>query len=844
MKFRLPAIWIMRMAWRDARHQRTRLTLTLAALVAGVAAMVLLDLLNSGLQREIHDNARELLGADMVINASRKPEPALQRVFDSLPQPKATEANMASMVLFLPDSSSRLIRLTAYDRGFPFYGKLETVPEQAATRIHQGKFALLDEALALQYETRVGDSIKLGNTIFRIAGVVRRLPGGGGVLSTLTPSVYIALTNLDSTGLVQFGSRVDYQIYFKTSTEKETGQLAGFLRPLARRYGHGFDDVAERRRELGRAFESVYRFFSLLAFAALMLGGMGIAASVHLYAAEKRLDAAMLRVIGAPGKAAFFIYFFQILVLGIAGSLAGVLLGLGLYLLTPLLLQDLLPVELSLFVSWPALTRGFVLGLLLSALFSAWPLMAVRFVPPLAVLRPDFRPAGVRSKSRLLVQVAAVIFPFILAWIQTRSLTTALFFLAGLAVALLLLYGVARALLVLARKYFPGRAPFVWRHALAGLFRPGNQTSLLTVILGLSAFLLGTLNVVEESLLSQVEFTGNTNQSNTIMFDIQPHQKDGVLELMHRNHLPVKQLVPIVTCRLAAVKNRVVAEWQKDTVDRIPNWALTREYRVTYRDTLHLSEQLVRGNLQQYRPGHPDSVWVTVSEGMHENLHIDVGDSLVFDIQGVPVKVHISGIRKVEWPKDPPNFIFVFPTGVLEHAPQIFVAATRIDDHTRAARFQQQLIASFPNVSLIDLRLVLGTVNELFGKVGGIVRLLALFSFAAGLIVLAGMVLASQYVRQHENVLMRTLGAPSTTIVGITLIEYLYMGIFAIASGLSLSLAGGYALAEFFFNFRFSFRTAELVTVAFLMVLFTVAVGWLNSRKVLYTPPLEILRRE
>lgn len=836
--------WIVRMAWRDGRGQKVRLMLMLAALVAGVASMVLLDLLNSGLQREINNNARELLGADMVVNASRLPEPGLQKIFDSLPYPRAQEAAMASMVMFLRDGSVRLIRLVAYSDEFPFYGKIETRPENAREALHISGNALLDESLASQYEVSLGDSIRLGQATFRIAGVVRRLPGGGGVLSTFTPSVYISIRDLEATRLVQFGSRVDYRIYFKTEDEKDAEKLKTFLEPLVRKYGHGFDDVAERRRELGRAFESVYRFFSLLAFAALVLGGIGIAASVQLYAAEKRQDVAMLRCLGVPGTSAFFIYFTQLMLLGLLGSFTGVLLGLLLYRFTPVAIGNLLPIQLNLVISWNVVAKGFVLGMLLSAIFSAWPLMSVRFVPPLAALRADFTPAAVRSKARIAVQMAAIFFPFVMVWTQTRHAVTAFAFTAGLAVVLLVLALLAQLLLMAAKKYFPRRAPFMWRHAFCGLFRPNNRTRLLTVTLGLSTFLLCTLNVVEESLLSQVEFTGSANQSNTVLFDIQPHQKEELVKLLHANNLPVQQMVPIVTCRLAELKGRPVADWQKDTTDHIPNWALLREYRVTYRDSLHRSEDLLRGVLHHYRPGARDSVWVTISEGMTETLDVDVNDSLVFDVQGVRVKVRISGIRKVEWQKDPPNFIFVFPTGVLNEAPQIYVASTRIDEPAVASRFQQQLVASFPNVSLIDLRLVLSTVKEFFDKVGSIVRILALFSLAAGVVVLAGMVLATRFVRQREYALMRTLGASSRFIAGITLIEYGYVGIFSVAAGAGLSLAAGYALAVLFFDFQFSFRLAELVTVASSVVLLTVAVGWFNSRGVRSTPPLEVLRKE
>jgi putative ABC transport system permease protein len=348
---------------------------------------------------------------------------------------------------------------------------------------------------------------------------------------------------------------------------------------------------------------------------------------------------------------------------------------------------------------------------------------------------------------------------------------------------------------------------------------------------------------VEKSLLNQVEFTGQENQSNTILFDIQPSQKDGVVDLMKENNLQVNQVVPIVTCRLKELKNKTVEEVQRDTTDRVPNWALTREYRVTYRDSLHHSEELIKGELQEKTPGR-DSVWVTISEGLHEELDVKLGDSLVFDVQGVPLKVRISGIRKVNWPKDPPNFIFVFPTGVLEEAPQVFVTATRIDDQQSANRFQQQLILRFPNVSLIDLRLILSTVNDIFNKLGLVVRFLALFSIITGLVVLTGAVLNSKFVRMKENVLLRTIGARTKQITRIILIEYAYLGLFSALTGMVLSLGGGYLLTTFFFKITFAFNWPELVIISSGVILLTVLIGWWNSRGVIATPPLQVLRRE
>jgi putative ABC transport system permease protein len=836
--------WVWKMAWRDARHNYSRLMLFMASLITGIAAVVALDSLNYSLQKDINDNAKELLGADLVVNGEKKFNPQLQSTFDSLNFPQASEADMASMVLFLNNNQSRLIRLVALRGNFPFYGSIETKPENAYKMVQtEARYAMLDETLASQYEVSSGDSLRIGNTVFKVAGVVSKIPGGGGIMTTFTPSVYISLDELDSTGLIQYGSRVNYKQYFKIFSEKQTKATVDKLRPLIRKQGYSYETVEGRKEGLGEGFLSIYRFFSLLAFIALILGCIGVASSVHIYAREKREEVAVLRCVGSSGWQAFHIFFIQIFILGILGSIIGSLLGIGIQQVIPLFLDGVIPFEIGFSLSWNSLLLGLGLGTVVSVLFSILPLVAVRFVPPLTVLRTDFEPGRIFSKTKITALILIAIFPIVFATLQTKSLLTGSMFFLGLVGALTCLTGVAALLLFLVRKFFPHSAGFIWRHALSSLFRPNNQTRVLMVTIGLGAFIISTLNIVERSMLGQVEFTGQENQSNTILFDIQPSQRDGVVKLIKENNLPVNQVVPIVTCRLKEVKGRSIDSLQRDTTDHIPNWALTREYRVTYRDSLHDSEELIKGEIHHKKEGR-DSVWVTISEGMEENLEVTTGDSLVFDLQGVPIKAYISGVRKVEWPKDPPNFIFVFPNGVLEDAPQIYVTSTKIEDQNQANRFQQALVMQFPNVSLIDLRLILSTVNDLFDKLGLIIRFLAMFSIVTGLVVLAGAVINSKFVRIKENVLLRTIGARTRQIMKITLIEYAYLGLFSAITGMFLSLGGGWLLTKFFFEITFAVDWIELTTIGLGVVVLTVLIGWFNSREVITTPPLQILRKE
>ena len=835
--------WVWVMAWRDARHNFSRLFLFMTSLITGIAAVVALDSLNQTLQNDIDRNAKELLGADLVVNSDKKFNEELVTLFGYSNLPQASEADMASMVLFLNNNQSRLIRLVALEGPFPFYGEIETLPADAYQKLSEGRYAMLDETLASQFEVSSGDSIRIGSGVFIVSGTVSKIPGGGGIMASFTPSVYISMSELDSTRLVQYGSRVNYKRFFKIEDEATLESTVNTFEPVLKKYGHSYETVERRKEGLGKGFQSIYRFFSLLAFVALILGCIGVASSVHIYAREKREEVAVLRCVGSSGWQAFNIFFIQIFILGIIGSIIGSFLGIAIQQVLPFFIEDLIPFNIGFKLSWSSLLLGLLIGAIVSVLFSVLPLVSVRFVPPLTVLRASPVTQQNFSKTKVVAIALIALFPLGFAAIQTKSILTGTFFFLGLMAALACLTLVAMLLLYLVKRFFPNQAGFILRHSLASLFRPNNQTRVLLVTIGLGAFIISTLNIVEQSMLEQVEFAGQENQSNTILFDIQPDQRDGVVALMKENKLEVNQVVPIVTIRISNVHGKSVEELQKDTTDKISNWALTREYRVTYRDSLHHSEELIQGELQHRSAGR-DSIWVTISEGMQDNLGATIGDSIVFDVQGIPMKAKISGVRDVEWQKDPPNFIFVFPSGVMEEAPQVFVTATRIDNQQQANSFQQQLVMQFPNVSLIDLRLILSTVNNLFNKLGLVVRFLALFSIITGLVVLAGAVINSKFLRIKENVLLRTVGARTRQIIKITLIEYAWLGLFSALTGIILSLGSGFLLAKFFFEIAFAFDWLELVIIGVGVVFLTMLIGWFNSREVITTPPLQVLRKE
>ena len=836
--------WVWKMAWRDAQHNFSRLFLFIASIIIGIAALVAINSFNENLQNDIGNQSKELLGADFYISSNKPFDPEITSVWDTLQAPQAMDARFASMVLFrTPAGGTRLIQVIAMDGDFPFYGSAETLPKGALDDLDK-KVALLDESLAIQFEVSSDDSLKLGNVTFPVGGVVQDIPGTSGISTTFAPSVYISMDYLEETGLIQYGSRINYRKYFKTDSDEESEALLTSFRPIMKKHGYWDETVEERKEDLGEAFGNLYRFFNLLGFIALILGCIGVASSVHIYVQEKRSSVAILRCMGTSGWQAFNIFFIQAVMMGILGSMLGAMLGIGIQYLIPMLLEEFLPLDISVKLSWLSIGEGLLLGLIISVLFSFLPLTNVRNIPPLAVLRTGFDKVKRFSKFRILIIGLALTFPLLFAVYQTGSIVSGLVFFSGLVVSFLILALVANILIFLIRKFFPSSWSFNWRQGLANLFRPQNQTVVLVVVIGLGAFLISTLSLIQNSLLNQVEFIGGEERPNTVLFDIQPSQKDGVVKLVEDYELPVQQLVPIVTTRLSSLNGSPISELQKDTTDNIPNWALTREYRVTYRDHLIDSETLTDGDFMSVHENPEDTVMVTISVSMAENLELEIGDEVVFDVQGVPITTRIGGFRDVDWQRIQTNFIFVFPTGVLEQAPQFYVLMTRSESKEQSSSFQQDLVAGFPNVSAIDLTLILNTIDDFMSKVAFVIQFMALFSIATGLVVLSGAVINSKYLRMKENVLLRTIGALKKQIVRITLIEYGYLGIFAGLTGILLSLIASWGLAIFFFEIVFFPDLVSLAAIWGGIVVLTMLVGWINTRSVIRTTPLEILRKE
>jgi putative ABC transport system permease protein len=285
-------------------------------------------------------------------------------------------------------------------------------------------------------------------------------------------------------------------------------------------------------------------------------------------------------------------------------------------------------------------------------------------------------------------------------------------------------------------------------------------------------------------------------------------------------------------------------EIKKDSTAKIRPWVFNREYRVTYRDTLVSSEKIIAGKWRGAVNSPSDTIYISVAENYADNLNAKIGDQLLFNVQGALVPTVIGSFRKVDWNRVQTNFLVVFPKGVLEEAPQFHVLVTRVPSNQVSARFQQTLVRAFPNVSVIDLALILSTLDEILGKIAFVIKFMAAFCISTGLVVLIASVLISKFQRIQESVLLRTLGASRRQILTITALEYFFLGALAAATGIVLSVVASWALARFSFEAPFNPQLVPALVIFVMVSLLTVAIGLLNSRSVLIKSPLEVLRTE
>jgi putative ABC transport system permease protein len=848
--------FVLRLALREGRASRRRLASLALAVAVGVAALVAINSFTVNLLAEVRQQARSLLGADLGLSSGSVYSGAADRLVADLREAAggdraalARVTSLAAMAYLPAGTGSRLVQLSAVEPGYPFFGRIETDPAGVWARLRETGGAIVDPSLLVSLGAAVGDTIHIGEARFTIVATILHMPGDVAVRAALGPRVFVPADRLAATGLLVTGSRARHETFLRLPEGVDARKLADrFRAPLAAERVT-IRTVSEDQRRLGETLGRLGRYLGLVALMALLLGGLGVASGVHVFVKRKRETAAVLRCLGATSRQVLAVFVLQVVAAGLLGGMCGAILGVAVQGLLSRVLGGFLPVTVPWSLSPSAAATGVGFGVFVATAFASIPLLRMRRVAPLQLLRPGAAESSAARRDPAVIVAGALIAVGIalLAMLEARSIRTGLGFAGGIATALFVLWLAALGLARGVRRFPPRGLPYLWRQGLANLHRPGNQTVTVVVALGFGSFLLATLILVQHNLLRDLRTGRTAGRPNLVFFDVQSDQRETLTALLKAHHAPVGEAVPVVPMRIASVKGQPVADTlrtaaQKDEARE--RWAFRREYRSSYRSVIAPSERVVEGRFWSASEAHGDPVPVSLERGVARELGVRVGDAIDWDVQGVTVRSRVASLREVEWARFEPNFFAVFAPGSLDDAPQTFVTLTRLDDLQGRARLQRAVVEALPNVSTLDIAEVQQTIEGILDQVAAAIRFMAVFSLGAGAVVLVGAVSASRRERVREGVLLRTLGATRRQVAMVLCAEYTAFGLLAAAASQGLAVAAGFGLSRWVFDSPFAVPWAPLTGLALVVLASTVALGLGASGPVFRQTPLELLRTE
>jgi putative ABC transport system permease protein len=840
--------FIWRMAVRETRASWRRLLFFFLCIAIGVGTIASLRSIIQNVRNVMTGQARTLIAADLLVSAGQAFTPAQRHTLDARFAQASVSTRTESVetpTMVRPADPSkpvaRMVELRAVQSAFPLYGQLELRDATYTPRLLANQGVLVRPELLTQLGVAVGEQLVIGKATFTIRGVIENEPGRqvGGL--SLGPRVIIAYDDLAATQLLSFGSRARHQIMVRVPEAR----LAALTRDLKSDFKSAFVSVRSYRStedDIGEDMQRAENYLSLVGLAVVILGGIGISSVTRVFIQQKLKSIAVLKCVGAGTLQVIAVYVVQVLLLGVGGSLAGLALGRAALAAAPDRVGSSgASLALSHSLSTGAMAQAFGIGVLVSILFSLVPLLAVRHVRPSLLLRDESQPGIGRDWVRILAIVLVAGGVVLLAAWQASSVRVALFVCGGF-VAVMAVLLVTAAGLVRATRPLAASRVFAVRHAVRHLSRPGNQTRVVLLAVGLGAFFIFAIRGVQGNLLREFSFELNDRLPDMFLIDVQEDQLAGVRALVNGHTGQTPLLIPVLRARVTQVRGK---QTTLETVDAIRGQgSLAREYTITYRPALSSNERVIAG---RFWDGTPSPVAeVSIERSLHERFKIDVGDSVRFDVLGQPITAKVTSIRDVNW-RDARSggFMFVFRPGVLEQAPHGYIAPLRGPASVDArARFQRDLVAAYPNVSVIDVREVIETARRVIGNVTLGISVVGGVVVFTGVLILVGAVAMTKYRRIHEAAVLKTLGASSRLVGSVLVIEYGLLGLLAGIVGALTGAALGWGLSRWVIHVPWHAPVADTAAGIAATTVLVGVVGLVSSLDVLRRKPLSTLRAE
>ncbi|MBX3289574.1 MAG: ABC transporter permease [Acidobacteria bacterium] len=839
--------FILNLTFREIRSSWRRLLFFFLCIALGVGSIVALRSLIQNLTAAVGTDARALMTADIEVSSSTEFSPAqlakIEEVISAYGTVDGRDEALTTTAMAVPADPQkpglRMVELKGIGAAFPLVGEFvldDGKRFDLSTLDDDG--ALVARILLEDLNVAVGEKIKIGDGEFRITGSFDQEPGGTSGFR-LGARVFITKQAFYTSGISQNASRVRHRLLYRT-TDNPTA-LVKSLRDALKGTTLRVQSYRETQERLGEQFARTENYLALTGLLILVLGGVGVWNVSRAFVEQKRKAVAVLKCLGASGNRIITVYLLQILTLGLMGSLFGVLLAQGGLLLARSALSADLPENMSYTVGFSTALQGIVLGLLISALFSGLPLLQVRNIKPRLLLR-DENNASFRRLDTTKWLVAGVIIAGLLAlavW-QAGSLLVGTFFLVGLALTSAVLYAAAAVLTYFLRG-LGSVGPFALKQAVNSLYRPGNQTRIILLAVGLGAFVVLAVQSLQVNLVREFDFSRNQRLPTLFFVDIQKSQIDGLAAMIERGLGEKPETTPTVRARVAFINGK--APDFSDPEVRQMQGQIGREFAVTYRPELDLNEKIIAG--RWWPDGGSDVPEVSVQDEMAERLKVVPGDSITFDISGRHVTARVASVRKLDLRNTRTAFIFVFSPGVLDKAPQTFAATVlKPAGATERQRLQRAVVDAYPNVQVFDVADIITTVKALVDNFVLAISFVGGFVILSGVLILIGSVALTKSQRVYENAILKTLGAGRAKLAMMLVAEYGLLGMLAGMIGAVFAAVLSFAVSRFILNIEWEFDPVLLAAGTLITALVVLIVGTVSSFDVLFRKPLGTLRSQ
>jgi putative ABC transport system permease protein len=843
-------MFVLRMAVRETRASWRRLLFFFVCIAVGVAAIVALRSVIQSVREVFGTEAKALISADVVIGTNREWPPDTRakidrQLADARIIDKTETIETATMVRPADRSKvvAKMAELRGVQSGFPLYGEVLLQGGQKYSHaLLEQHGALVRPELLTTLGVKVGDEILVGNGTFTIRGLITREPGRVGGFS-LGPRVIVDYDDLPSTGLLNFGSRVGRQLLVKMAEER----IEPLVKTLRNDLREAFINVRSYRStedQVGRDFDRAENYLSMVGLIIVILGGIAVSSVTRVFVLQKIRSIAVLKCVGARTRQVISVYVLQVMTLGLAGSLLGVGIARAAIAAIPLALgsSSSILAQVHYGVSMSAAAQGITIGVLVSLLFSVVPLLQIRLIKPSLLLRDE-----TTRRARDVVSIVALVLVTlglvgVTAW-QAASLRAGIVVCLGFAGLAFVLHWAGRALVALVAPLANSKS-FPLRHAVLHLSRPGNQTRVILLAVGLGAFFIVGVRSLQASLLNEFSIQVAADSPDMFLLDVQRGQVDAVRAFLSdpSRGIGAFQLIPVLRARVVGVNGRETSLNGVEEIRERGN-SIQREFTITYRDHTESNERITAGRFWSTPSSEPE---VSVEKVIADRNKIHVGDTMRFDILGQTVSARVGSIRDVEWRESRNGgFVFVFRPGVLEQAPQTYVSPLKGPGDVEArARFQHDLVERFPNVSVIDFHEVLETVRDVMSKVTLAITVVGGLVLFSGVLILIGAVAMTKFQRVYEAAVFKTLGASTRTITRMLLLEYGVLGSLAGLVGSLGAVALTWGVSKYALEIPWTVFPAEHIGGVLLTAVLVAFIGVLSSLDVLRNKPLSTLRAE